>query len=193
MPRMHEAELLEREHELTALDALVEATQAGDGRLLVIEGPAGIGKTRLLSGLRRSAERPLHVLAARGSELERDFAFGVVRQLFEGAVAGAGGDDRAFDGAADGARGVFGNPGSDNGDGDGAGENSFAALHGLYWLALNLQARALTRRYDRAEGAACAPVRSSTCRKAATTCGSNWVPEHSSSCSRAARAPIDLR
>ena len=60
---MHEAELLEREHELTALDALVEATQAGDGRLLVIEGPAGIGKTRLLSGLRRSAERPLRVLA----------------------------------------------------------------------------------------------------------------------------------
>jgi ABC-type transport system involved in cytochrome c biogenesis ATPase subunit len=62
---MHEAELLEREHELTALDALVEATQAGDGRLLVIEGPAGIGKTRLLSGLRRSSERPLRVLAAR--------------------------------------------------------------------------------------------------------------------------------
>ncbi len=135
---MHEAELLEREHELTALDALVEATQAGDGRLLVIEGPAGIGKTRLLSGLRRSAERPLRVLAARGSELERDFAFGVVRQLFEGAVAGANGDDRAFDGAADGARGVFGSPGSDAGDG--GGENSFAALHGLYWLALNLAA-----------------------------------------------------
>ena len=54
---MHKAELLEREHEPTALDALVEATQAGDGRLLVIEGPAGIGKTRLLAGLRRSSER----------------------------------------------------------------------------------------------------------------------------------------
>jgi predicted ATPase len=44
MPSVHEAELIERERELTALDALVEATRAGDGRLLVIEGPAGIGK-----------------------------------------------------------------------------------------------------------------------------------------------------
>jgi DNA-binding CsgD family transcriptional regulator len=135
---MHEAELLEREHELSTLDALVEATRVGDGRLLVIEGPAGIGKSRLLAGLRRSAERPLRVLAARGSELERDFAFGVVRQLFEGAVAGADGDEGFFEGAAGGARGVFGSPESD--EGDGAGESSFAALHGLYWLALNLAA-----------------------------------------------------
>jgi DNA-binding CsgD family transcriptional regulator len=134
---MHEAELLEREPELTALDALIEATQDGDGRLLVIEGPAGIGKSRLLAGLRRSAERPLRVLAARGSELERDFAFGIVRQLFEGEVAGTGGDDALLGGAAGDARPVFGSP--DPGD-NGAAEGSFATLHGLYWLALNLAA-----------------------------------------------------
>ncbi len=133
---MHEAELLEREHELTALDALIEATRAGDGRLLVIEGPAGIGKSRLLAGLRRAAERPLRVLAARGSELERDFAFGVVRQLLEGPVAQANGDASLFEGAASGARGIFGQVEAEAGEGEG----SFAALHGLYWLALNLAA-----------------------------------------------------
>src|SRR3954451_6142392 len=129
---MHEAELLEREHELTVLDALVEAAGAGDGRLVVIEGPPGIGKSRLLAGLRRSAERPLQVLGARGSELERDFAFGVVRQLFEGAVATA--EEEVLEGSASGAGGVFGRP--ELGDVE-AGEGSFAALHGLYWLALN--------------------------------------------------------
>ena len=84
MPPMHEAELLEREHELTALDALVEATQAGDGRLLVIEGPAGIGKTRLLAEAR--ARRPSGACASsrRGAaSSSASSPFGVVRQLFE--------------------------------------------------------------------------------------------------------------
>ena len=130
---VHEAELLEREDELTVLDALVEAASGGDGRLVVIEGPPGIGKSRLLAALRRSAERPLQVLTARGSELERDFAFGVVRQLFEGGVAASG--DEVFEGSAAGARGVFGR--LEAGEAD-SGEGSFAALHGLYWLALNL-------------------------------------------------------
>ena len=39
--------LLEREAELVALQALVESARSGDGRLVVIEGAAGIGKTRL--------------------------------------------------------------------------------------------------------------------------------------------------
>ncbi len=40
--------LLEREAELAALWGLVERAVAGSGGLAVIEGPAGIGKTRLL-------------------------------------------------------------------------------------------------------------------------------------------------
>ena len=35
--------LLEREEELAVLSALIEAAPSGDGRLVVIVGPAGIG------------------------------------------------------------------------------------------------------------------------------------------------------
>src|SRR5205085_8016941 len=99
-----------------------------------IEGPAGIGKSSLLAGLRGASERRLQVLQARGSELERDFAFGVVRQLFEAAVARMPSDDTVLGGAAGDARPVFGSPDA----GGEVSEGSFATLHGLYWLALNL-------------------------------------------------------
>ena len=59
--------LLEREHELAVVVGFVDATRAGEGAVLVIEGPAGIGKTRLLASTCRSAaERQLTVLRARG-------------------------------------------------------------------------------------------------------------------------------
>ena len=61
---------------------------AGQGRLALIEGPAGIGKTRLLQEVRRlAAAEGARVLTARGSQLEREFGFGAVRQLFETALA----------------------------------------------------------------------------------------------------------
>ncbi len=73
--------LLERDGDLALLGALLAAAQAGEGRLVVIEGPAGIGKTRLLDEARAAADGlGLAVLHARGGE-ERDFGFGVVRQL----------------------------------------------------------------------------------------------------------------
>ena len=53
-------------------------------------GPAGIGKTRLLAEARARAGRAgLQVLSARGSELELEFPFGAVRQLFEPLLAAA--------------------------------------------------------------------------------------------------------
>jgi predicted ATPase len=99
---------------------------------VLIEGPAGIGKSGLVAGLRGRAGDELLVLAARASELEREFAFGVVRQLLEAQVAEA-----ALAGAAAPAAAVFAaEPGA-----DGAGGASLAALHGLYWLTLNLAAQ----------------------------------------------------
>ena len=41
--------LLEREVQLAALRALVDAAKSGGGRFVVVEGTAGIGKTRLLA------------------------------------------------------------------------------------------------------------------------------------------------
>src|SRR2546430_1766655 len=78
------AALLERERELSELGQLVDETCAGRGRLALVEGPPGIGKTRLLDALRAHASAGgMAVLSARASELDRDFPFGVVRQLFE--------------------------------------------------------------------------------------------------------------
>lgn len=80
--------LLERERELAAVTATVDAAAAGRGAVLWVEGPAGIGKTRLLQAARDHALlHGVRVLRARGNELEREFAFGVVRGLYEPAVA----------------------------------------------------------------------------------------------------------
>ena|GEM_PF-5535400 len=56
----------------------------------MLEGPAGIGKTALLVAARTpAAERGMRVLRSRATEMETNFAFGVVRQLFEPPLAEA--------------------------------------------------------------------------------------------------------
>ena len=133
-PGTSAGELLERDAELAALDELAAAAADGRGRLVLIEGPAGIGKSGLLGGLRDRSAAGLRVLAARAGELEREFAYGVVRQLFEAPVADA--RATALAGAAAPAAAVFeAAPAA-----DAEGSASFAALHGLYWLTLNLAA-----------------------------------------------------
>ena len=78
-----DAELLDREQELDTLGALLAEARDGWGGIVLIEGPAGQGKTTLLRAARAQAEREgLPVLCAVGAELERDFAYGVVQQLF---------------------------------------------------------------------------------------------------------------
>jgi predicted ATPase len=81
--------LLERERETAALDLLLAR-----GGTLVIEGAAGIGKTALIeAACRRAGALERQVLRGRGSELEADFAFGVVSQLFERRLARAQADE----------------------------------------------------------------------------------------------------
>jgi predicted ATPase len=83
-------------------------------------------------------------LRSRGAELERDFAFGVVRQLFEPSLAEASEFERAdlLHGAAGVAAGMLGLPGAPPVDGppSSGADPSFAILHGLYWLCANLAA-----------------------------------------------------
>jgi DNA-binding CsgD family transcriptional regulator len=130
---------LERDAELTALTALLADARGGHGRLVAIEGPAGIGKTRLLQEARTAAEGlGIRVLLARGGELERDFGFGVVRQLLEPALEAADDGERSelLAGAASLAEPVFA-PAA----GAPTGDSAHAALHGLYWLLVNLSER----------------------------------------------------
>jgi DNA-binding SARP family transcriptional activator/tetratricopeptide (TPR) repeat protein len=126
--------LVEREHELDELAGVLDAVASGRHGLVLVEGPAGIGKTRLLREARRLAtDRSLRVLSSRGSQLESAFAFGVVRQLFEPELAEAGRREELLRGAAHDARGVFDSAESCKAEG-------FAVLHGLYWLVVNLSA-----------------------------------------------------
>jgi DNA-binding CsgD family transcriptional regulator len=79
--------LLDRQAELDVIAAAARAAAGGIGGTLFVEGPAGIGKTGLIrAGRQIASDLGLLVLPARGAELERDFGFGVVRQLFEPAL-----------------------------------------------------------------------------------------------------------
>ncbi|HEV2059368.1 MAG TPA: AAA family ATPase [Solirubrobacteraceae bacterium] len=137
-----EEPLLEREAELSALRARISDAERGSGGIVLVEGEAGIGKTRLLAAAGDLArERGLTVLSARGGELERDFAFGIVRQLLEPLLRTADVDEREqlMAGAARFCEPVFSGPA---GDVQHAGDPSYAILHGLYWLLANVAERA---------------------------------------------------
>ena len=73
--------ILERDAELAALAAAVAAAEAGHGCLVLVEGPAGIGKTTLLRAACRGPGA--RVLTARGLALEQGFGYGIVRQLLD--------------------------------------------------------------------------------------------------------------
>jgi DNA-binding CsgD family transcriptional regulator len=133
------ARLLERERELGELSDAVRAAHAGSGRIVLIEAPAGLGKTSLLRAAARTAgDAGFTCLRARASELEHDFAYGCVRQLLEPVVAKVTGAerDRLFEGAAGLADPLFAPP--DVRHSLSAGDGSFSMLHGLYWLLVNL-------------------------------------------------------
>jgi DNA-binding CsgD family transcriptional regulator len=133
-------DLLEREAELATVVELIGGIGDG-GRLLAIEGPPGIGKTALLAEAKGlGQEAGLQVLSARGSELERSFSYGLVRQLFEPLLVSVPAEERAelLAGAAALAAPLFEPAGL---AGDPEGDSSLAMLHGLYWLTANLAAR----------------------------------------------------
>ena len=127
--------LLDRDMELARLERLLDEARAGAGRTVVIQGPAGIGKTGLLAvSVARARHREFTVLRARGSELERSMAFGVARQLFEPVLRWASPTRRRrlIAGAAEVGAGALGVVSGQ------APADRFAALHGLYWLCANL-------------------------------------------------------
>ena len=129
-------DLHERDHELAALRAALESSRGGAGRVVLVEGEPGIGKSRLVAAAQDLGEG-FEVLHARGQELERDFAFGCVIQLFEPHLAtlGPGDRERALAGPARHAARLMAGL-------DELGERPpFSLLHGLFWLAANLAER----------------------------------------------------
>lgn len=132
-----EEHLVDRDREVAELRLAASDAFGGVPRLAMIEGPAGIGKSRLLTEARRIADgHGAITLTARGSQLEKEFGFGVVRQLFEALLTDPVERERLLAGAAASAASVF-DLGTDTGE---RGDHTFAALHGLYWLTANVAA-----------------------------------------------------
>jgi DNA-binding CsgD family transcriptional regulator len=131
--------LLERERELYEFRGALAETQHGRGRVVLVEAAAGLGKTSLLrAAVEAAGEAGFSCLRARASELERDFAYGCVRQLLEPAVAKISEAERKrlFEGAAALSKPLFAPPGAP--EPSPSADISFAMLHGLYWLLNNL-------------------------------------------------------
>jgi DNA-binding CsgD family transcriptional regulator len=130
--------LRERTAELAAIDGWLDAAQRGRGSLMIVDGSAGIGKTSLINAARqRASAASFRVLAARGGQLEQEFAFGLVRQLFEPVLASGSQADRGLwlAGAAALAAPVVDPLQSPVGP---TLEASYRLFHALYWLLANL-------------------------------------------------------
>ena len=116
---------------------------AGRGGTVVVQGPAGSGKSSLLAAASDHASAiGVRILGARGGELERGYAFAAIRMLFEPVLVSAPERDRArlLGGAAAPAAWAI-SPSEDDGGADGPSRMSgFPVLNAIYWLAANVAA-----------------------------------------------------
>jgi DNA-binding CsgD family transcriptional regulator len=122
--------LLERDDELALVDLAAARAAEGNGSVAIAEGPAGVGKTRLLrEAAARARPGRFRVLWATGGELERNLGWGIVRRLFGAAVESG---EHRWRGAARLALPIFS-------DGRLQPDVSLGAmLHGLEWMAVQL-------------------------------------------------------
>lgn len=81
--------LLQRDAELAELERGIAGAAEGAGTVLLIEGPAGVGKSSLLQAARELAlGADLGVWSAMGDELARTAAWAIARELLAPAVTG---------------------------------------------------------------------------------------------------------
>src|SRR6185312_9229297 len=95
------------------MTAAITAAVGGHGTLVLVQGPAGIGKTTMLrAACAEATGHGMRVLTARGLAFEQGFPYGIVRQLLEPARVADGPAqwDALLDGAARQARPVFDGP-----------------------------------------------------------------------------------
>jgi DNA-binding CsgD family transcriptional regulator len=130
-----DAAVLEREREQQILQRMVTQASSGGGGVVIVEGQAGVGKTRLLRIAGELGEASgMRVLRGRGAELDRGFGFGLVRNLLERAAVES---PEALEAGGQSAAAVFGATSG----GDGTDPDLFVRLLGLYWLVAELSAR----------------------------------------------------
>lgn len=136
---MGSGELVEREDALVTLTRGLEGAIRGEGMVGLISGEAGIGKTALLDAAAPSAEDlGMHVLRARASQLDRQFGFGVFRQLLDPVLAGLDEPERKRTlASAAGAQVLF----HEDPSADPLAEPEFAVLNGLFRLISKLAER----------------------------------------------------
>ena len=123
--------LLEREYETGLVNRLVDQLVDGaGGTLLVIEGIAGMGKTRLLRAARAIGhDRGVATRTVRASPMEQSFGFHVARQLLEPEPDTAPG----LSGTAGEAAAVFAATAEQTSRDD----RELAVLNALYWITVD--------------------------------------------------------
>lgn len=124
-----------RDRELALLSEAVEAAGAGSGTCVVVEGAAGLGKSRLLAETEHLAKaRHLNVLSARALPRDQGVPFSLALALFAPLVARAdpGTRRRYLDGAAQLAGPLL------SGQASGTPARATPFQYGLFWLAVNI-------------------------------------------------------
>ena len=137
----HMIGLVERRGEQECIRAAAARAIAGTGSVVVVEGPAGIGKTSLLeAACDEAAAADLRVLRARGGSLESGVAYGAVRLLLERPLAELDDVTRedVLSGAAALAAPALEGAGVQTG---GPADRGHAINHGLLWCVANLAER----------------------------------------------------
>ena len=132
--------LVERGAEVELLGRALVAAGSGAGSAFVLQGPSGIGKSRLMEAcLPLASEHGVEVLAATGRELERPLEFGVALQLFAARVAAADAAEReALLAGPARLAGPLLDDGPDARMGEGQAES---LVHGLHGICTNLARR----------------------------------------------------
>src|SRR4051794_30586184 len=131
--------IVDRDDDIRRLDGALQAARDGDGRLLLVGGVMGVGKTVLMHVIAQLArDRGMTVLRAQATELERSLPFGIALQLFERQLRDLEPDARAdvLGGAAGPAAVLF-----DELPAVATSSGELPLLHGLYWLLANLSER----------------------------------------------------
>jgi DNA-binding CsgD family transcriptional regulator len=122
--------LLERDRELELIELAAARAADADGSMVLIEGAAGVGKTRLLrEAAARGETSGFRVLSATGGEVEHELGWGIVRQLFGSTVESG---EHQWSGAARLSLPIFSAARLPTDASLGA------VLHGLHWMATQL-------------------------------------------------------